>query len=318
MVLFFTFFVIPQHLYAQDYEMIDLGSFCFATSINSQGNVAGYCWSWEEYNYYPFLWTEKDGMRNLGTLVGGSWGVAYGINNRGGIVGYGETASGKYHAFVWTENEGMRDLGDLGGGESQAWGINDRGQIIGWSLLPEYPEKHRAFLWTKKDGMRDLGTLGGLRSIPYAINNRGEIVGISENASDESHAFIWTEKDGMADLGLGGNSFANDINDAGQVVGRRTDELAHPKGYLWTKKDGVIDLGMFDPQVINNRGETAGNTIGLNPGDDAILRTKKGVLIDLGALGGHISFPWDINEHRQIVGNSIDEIGRSHAILWTK
>ena len=42
------------------------------------------------------------------------------------------TASGYEHAFLYS-NGRMTDLGTLGGGESHATGINDSGQVVGWS-----------------------------------------------------------------------------------------------------------------------------------------------------------------------------------------
>ena len=54
----------------------------------------------------------------------------------------------------------MRDLGTLGGDYSDAYGINDAGQVVGWSYTAE--GFGHAFI-TAADGMgmRDLGTLGG-------------------------------------------------------------------------------------------------------------------------------------------------------------
>jgi probable HAF family extracellular repeat protein len=41
-------------------------------------------------------------MRNLGTL-GGDYSLAYGINDKGQVVGYSDTTSGGvYHAVLWS------------------------------------------------------------------------------------------------------------------------------------------------------------------------------------------------------------------------
>ena len=57
----------------------------------------------------------------------------------------------------------ITDLGTLGGSISYAYGINDSGQVAGWSYLAGNSAWH-AFLY---DGtvMKDLGTLGGRQLI---------------------------------------------------------------------------------------------------------------------------------------------------------
>jgi probable HAF family extracellular repeat protein len=50
------------------------------------------------------------------------------------------------HAFLW-ENGAMTDLGTLGGNYSVAVVINERGQVVGYSLTAS-GEEH-AFLWTQ-------------------------------------------------------------------------------------------------------------------------------------------------------------------------
>jgi len=48
----------------------------------------------------------QDGITitDLGTL-GGNWSYAFGINDRGQVVGYGQTASGEIHAFMWENGD---------------------------------------------------------------------------------------------------------------------------------------------------------------------------------------------------------------------
>ncbi len=106
------------------------------------------------------------------------------------MCGQSGTASGETHAFAWFDGV-MIDLGTLGGTISTVGGVNDLGQIIGWSTTSgrDFTTAH-AFLWDR-DSQRDLGTLGGVSSFAFDINNRGDILGVAALESGEEHAVIW-------------------------------------------------------------------------------------------------------------------------------
>src|SRR5262245_57447894 len=93
----------------------------------------------------------------LPLLPGGTWGYAWGLNNRSAVqvVGQSSLTGGDWHATLWQKNAGgtfaARDLGTLGSTRSWARAINDAGQVAGSSYFSVDVNGTRvdhAFLWT--------------------------------------------------------------------------------------------------------------------------------------------------------------------------
>ena len=76
------------------------------------------------------------------------------------------------------------DLGTLGGQESYGTGINNWGQVVGFSETENQGE-YRAFLWTGVK-MKNLESLDDdFVSVAWCINDRGQAVGFSLNYAYE-------------------------------------------------------------------------------------------------------------------------------------
>jgi probable HAF family extracellular repeat protein len=305
------------------------GVWSFAYGINQRGDVVGDSRIVESPGYpRAFRWTAQNGMQDLGTLGPYDFGIssaaAYGINDKGEVVGQSSSASGT-RAFLWNASGGMRDLGVLPGGfESSASGINNHGAVVGSSLfvLDDGDNFYRAFLWTASDGMQDLGVLpGGRNSHAFAVNNKGEVVGYSDGPTGD-RAFLWTASGGMQNLGvLPGTVFgsiAYGINDRSQVVGGSFTFFGW-RPFLWTASGGMQNLGIL-PDVyhnfataINNSGQVVGSGDGISR---AFIWTFAGGIQALGELpGGSYSGASGISDRGIVAGTSTSLEGY-RAVRW--
>jgi probable HAF family extracellular repeat protein len=192
------------------------------------------------------------------------------INQRGQVAGYSFTdssANPPVHPFLWHRDK-MLDLGTLGGSFALAFGLNNQGEVAGFSFLGDDSVFH-AFLWHEGE-IGDLGTLGGDTSRAESLNDAGEVIGEADlPGSQTHHAFLWRHR-GMTDLGTQDGDPCSDalsINSLGQIVGASTDCSNFLHAFLWEKGGPMIDLNSFVPAssnltliaatLINDRGEIA-------------------------------------------------------------
>jgi probable HAF family extracellular repeat protein len=170
--------------------------------------------------------------------------------------------------------------------------VNNRGQLVGWADTTQPDPSPQfcfdsdcftahAFLW--RDGERtDLGVLpGGASSQANWISSNGLVAGLAENGQidpllggPEFRAVIW-QNGAITDLGTlegGYSSIANSVNKDGQVV-------------------GVFANDVPDQNSMFSNGYQA-----------RAFLWQKGVMQDLGTLGGTDAQALLINDRRQVVG----------------
>jgi len=299
-----------------DLGTLEGGFQSYASAVNSRGQVvgaalntipdansmqAGTFWLWMgivpyQHQTRAFLWDQQHGMRDLGTLPGGTDAQAAFINEWGQVVGYSYTSSarspscaGSYGfalttgSFIWDKENGMKDLGSLGGTCTLAFGVNNRGQVAGVSSLVDDVNFH-AFLW-QRGQIEDLGTLGGDTSAPGFISDTGDVVGVADLpglSHQDHHAVLW-RNGSIIDLGVlesegDACSRAYGVNSRGQVVGNSESESdcdsSGEHAFLWENGGPMVDLNTLIPPnstlelshalAITDRGEIVG--LGVPPG----------------------------------------------------
>ncbi len=240
-------------------NMIDLGTLggdeSEARDINSQGRIVGTADDASETGR-AFLYFNNQ-MQDIGVLPGQTGAGAEGINDTGHIVGASGTAflhdgtmhelptpggNGGAHAinsqgqvagFFWVTGgatthafrgtpAAATDLGTNGGTSSNALGINDAGDVVGYYVDGG---NKRLFLY-RNGAMQNIGTLGGADGQAHAINSAGVVVGIDRNASNAIRAFLWdgTMRDLNALLDASSQGWtltrATDINNNNVIVGQ--------------------------------------------------------------------------------------------------
>ena len=224
------------------------------SDINDSGQVVGFLAGSYNETQWGFAWTKAKGIK----LFGGSWVPTFAlkVNNAGEIAGQNsvDDASGTTafigHATRW-KNAVATDLGTLGGGPdvldyaSAANGVNDLGQVVGWSTTSPVSFEGvpvHAVIWSASGGITDLGTLPGkMSSSALKINLFGQVIGSSGGSryafpfqqsqpfEVTGRPFIWSQGTGMKDLNnlIPANSgwvlnSVSDINVWGQIVGSGT------------------------------------------------------------------------------------------------
>ena len=241
------------------------------------------------------------------------------------ILAFAQSAHAqKYHAVIWNDG-GMTDLGTLGGDSSYALGVNDNGQVVGYSFLADNSTRH-AFIWSASAGMTDLGTLpGGAWSEAQKINNAGDIAGEGLDANGKQVPFFWSPPTGFISLGenVGDpRNYGFSINDSGAITGQMyTGSVVN--AIFW--KPGVAKVRFLPPLPgglhmvgydINNLDHVTGNGSLSDGRFEGFVWSRGRGTVGIGFVpGASVTLAHAINDNDEVTG--IGYIGsNTSAFYW--
>ncbi|VAX39083.1 hypothetical protein MNBD_PLANCTO03-485 [hydrothermal vent metagenome] len=185
------------------------GRYSWAYAINNSHTVVGASLL-DNGPVHAFFWSDGT-MTDMGTL-GGASSRAWDINETGQIVGWAQDTDAARRAFLF-EQDTMTDLGTLPGAKmSEAYGVNNAGQIVGMSWVPG--QGPHAVLWDGGIAL-DLNDLVENNSpwtlqVARQINNSGQIVGYGR-LEGVTRAFLLTLATCAADIDGDGDTDMDDF-----------------------------------------------------------------------------------------------------------
>jgi probable HAF family extracellular repeat protein len=258
--------------------------------------------------------TQRYFLTDLGTL-GGTESFAYGINDKGQVVGSSRLAGDtSTHAFLYG-NGRMIDLYPLNSGEIQTvgpTGINNSGQIASGLVVGGVYSP--AILDSKSGEITLLGSLGGVTSFGFSgvatsISNLGDAVGYSYTDVANRHAFLYFNGL-MTDIGsLGGYSAAAGVGDGGTVVGF-SSTASNGSAQAFVYNNGVMtDIDPFGGESyargVNNLGDVVGQFLIKDQTAHHAFLYREGIFHDIGFSESPETVAFAINDHGQVVGTTL-------------
>jgi len=240
----------------------------------------------------------------------GTGTAAYGINNKGQIVGYYVDATGT-HGYL--DTNGAFTTINAPGGTTRITGINDSGTMVGYigtTAISGFADTNGTFT---------IITNGATTTTTYAINNAGQIAGFYSNVIG---SFVDTGGSFSSIYGGIGGVYAVGMNDNGAVVGIGTGS------HSFLSNNGVItsidaptagpigdySTGGTYAGDINNLGQIVGwyaNSTGSHGFMD--IGGVFTIIDDPDAVG--ISRLSGINDAGQLVGSYTDAADRRAAFI---
>jgi probable HAF family extracellular repeat protein len=174
-------------------------------AINDSGDYAGDTTT-DGVSFRGYISRGGGPLVDIGTL-GGAQTLVLAMDNADEVVGSSQVngaVNNNWDPFIYTDH--MQDLGSLGGPDGNGYGINSRGDVVGFSDIDAAGDGH-AFLYEPGGQMIDLNAeidpaSGWTLVCAWGINDSGLITGLGTDAAGYAHAFLLTPEPEPSTLSL--------------------------------------------------------------------------------------------------------------------
>lgn len=311
----------------------------YATSINDNGDVAGYCQTAVAGSNYVGFTFRNGVLSTTGKLTAkGNFSAANYVSTTGVVVGSADTGDFRPQGFV-RNGTSMVNVYPNNGGNTHALRIDSAGRVYGY-FIRRGNANWQGAMWTPnpKKARTYTETILGGTGIPLAFNSVGRAAGYS-NAGRQTAA-IWGNT-GVRAMQLlptmpdYSSSSAYAMNDLGDVVGS-----GHPafssRALLWRASTSYTleELPLLPghnyggSHAINNAGVVLGTSAYGEPGtwnigpstnivwDGGVPAPLDALLDPASAFGWTITATVGINNNGQIVANATKG-GVAKAVILT-
>jgi hypothetical protein len=161
-----------------------------------------------------------------------------GVNDYASAVGFYTDRSGKNHPYELKITQGkFVALSPAGFDNAEPMGINDAGNIVGFSKHPDGTTEGWIYL---NDAYEKVSYPGATSTEALGINNQNQVVG-EYTASDSMHGFLVTDVSGAKPIwqsidepGAAGTTVVKSINAGHAIAGWYVDSAGTTKGFVAT------------------------------------------------------------------------------------
>ncbi|GAA1846885.1 hypothetical protein [Brevibacterium marinum] len=238
------------------------------------------------------------------------------VNNDGSVAGFGfEHGESNRTSFIYEDGE-MTELGEPAGADATVTDLNDHGDAVGYAV--ETGSSAPGLRWSAETPQtaEELPPAGGDGSA-RAIGNDGTVVGNVGVPDEGTDAYVWHPDDSHGKLPKIDDrplSAAEDVSGP-YAVGFSDVDIDNGSQVLWNLEEKTVEelpANLKSAQAVTSSGHVAART---NEGKVALVRD--GDVTVLPTLGGDSATAYTLSEQDVAAGQSDDEAGTGHAVVWT-